>query len=275
MFEILSVFFQKNGIHDFSPLALSKCRVVRRYLLERAGIKETGTAVLFAVPYLTREALTPDRNLSAYAISRDYHLFFKMLFDEALPRLREAFPNHRFAGFADHSPIDEVHAAARAGLGVIGKNGLLITEKHSSYVFLGEIVTDMELPAPAHEISFCKNCGACKRVCPIADSELCLSALTQKKGTLTKEEAKTLLSMGSVWGCDRCQEVCPHTKDAERNGTLYTKIPFFSDSPLPHLTKTILSQMSDDEFSRRAYAWRGRETVLRNLALIEKGDPEC
>ncbi len=275
MFEILSDFFQKNKIDCFSPLPLEACRLLRPYLLEREGLGNTGTAVLFAVPYLPTPCDATKRNISAYAVPRDYHLFFQDLFEELLPLLKAAYPHHRFAAFADHSPIDEVHAAARAGLGVIGKNGLLITPLYSSYVFLGEIITDMVISAEVHDVSPCRGCGACERACPAKGALPCLSALTQKKGTLTREEEEYVLRGGSVWGCDKCQEVCPHTKEALQKGTLYSTIPYFINSAIPYLTKEILNEMSNDAFSRRAYAWRGRAVVERNLAIFEKGEPPC
>ncbi len=275
MFAFLSKFFQEKGIKYVSPVSLADCRVVRPYLLERAGITD-GTAVLFAVPYLSHAALDENRNLSAYAVSRDYHLFFESLFEELLPRLRAVFPQHRFAGFSDHSPIDEVDAAARAGLGVIGKNHLLITPDYASFVFLGEIVTDAVLETTPREIHLCEDCGACMRVCPAKTCGGCLSALTQKKGELTEAEQAAIVSHGSVWGCDLCQTACPHVRRAIDAGTAFSPIPYFSEQALPCLSVERLDAMTDEEFSSRAYAWRGRNTIRRNLILMnEKGEPKC
>ena len=275
MFSNLSNFFQKSGIELYAPIPLRACELKKPYLLEREGITDTGSAVLFAVPYRTPACDTPRRNLSAYAVSRDYHAYFSALFDEILPVLRQKFPNEKFVGFADHAPINEVDAAARAGLGILGKNGLLLTEKHSSFVFLGGIYTTLSLPATVKDPKRCEDCGACARACPAKDGAVCLSSLTQKKGELTKEEGSLILANGSVWGCDICQDVCPHTRRAKKDGTLYTKIPYFYDHPITHLCAASLAQMSDEEFSHRAYAWRGKETILRNLQLAEKGDPLC
>ena len=161
MFENLLKFLQKKNIDWVGVLPLSDCRVIRPYLLERANIS-SGTVFVMAVPYRTPACDEPGRTISAYAVSRDYHLFFEELFGELLPYLKEKFPNNRFAAFADHSPISELHAAAHAGLGVIGKNGLLLTQKYGSYVFLGEVITDFEIPCRAHEVGFCLDCGACK-----------------------------------------------------------------------------------------------------------------
>ena len=108
-----------RGIDTVAPISLSALTVTRPYLLRREGI-ERGTAFLFAIPYYTTHCDNPARNISAYAVSRDYHLFFSALFAEILPILREKFAPHRFAGFSDHSPIAEADAAVRAGIGFFG-----------------------------------------------------------------------------------------------------------------------------------------------------------
>jgi epoxyqueuosine reductase len=250
---------------------LSDCRVTRAYLLEREGITG-GTAFLFAVPYYTTKCEDRARNISAYAVSADYHLFFAELFAEILPILRESFPENRFAGFTDHSPIAEGEAAVKAGLGVFGCNHLFLTKEHSSFVFLGEIITDAVLACEACEISVCTACGACKNACPVAlDTARCLSALTQKKGVLTSEESCAILSHGIAWGCDTCQLACPVTLAAKKAGTLYSKIPFFNENAIAHLTADTVSAMSDETFAARAYSWRGRAVILRNLLLLEEG----
>ncbi len=259
-----------HGISLCAPISLRDTAILRPHLLKRAEI-EDGTAFLFAVPYYTTFCDDPARNISAYAVSRDYHLFFEELFAEILPALREKFPAHKFAGFADHSPIDEVNAAVRAGLGEIGKNHLFLTKEHSSYVFLGEIITDAVLPVTLSPISVCKSCGACLAACPVAlSTDRCLSALTQKKGTLDDNEKNTILKSGCLWGCDICQEVCPMTLAAKKAGTLYTKISFFGENTIPYLTEERLVAMNDKEFSERAYAWRGKQVILRNITLKEE-----
>jgi len=275
MFSFLSNFFEKNFIHCWAPLPLQACRITKPYLLERAGISD-GTAIMIAVPYFTEACADPARNISAYAVSKNYHAYFEALFDDLLPLLRKRFPDRAFACFADHSPIAEVEAAARAGLGCIGENHLLITEAYSSYVFLGSLITDESLPATLHPIRHCEGCGLCQKACPMTGCGVCLSALTQKKGELSAEEREILLRHGSAWGCDICQEVCPHTRRALQSGSIFSPIPYFAEAPIAHLTLERLDGMSEEAFSERAFAWRGRDTVRRNLLLLEKkGETPC
>ena len=275
--DILSTVKHLTGL-SAAALPLSACRVTRAYLLERHHIDQSGTAIMLAVPYVVSgDICDPDRNVSLYAVPRDYHLYFRELADEILPVLRARFPDYAFALFADHSPIAEADAAARVGLGVVGDHGLLITPDYGSLVFLGEIVTDAPwqvvtgedtLPHFSDEPPRCEGCGACLAACPMGcasgDRSRCLSALSQKKGVLTDTEQAALRDHPLVWGCDTCQLACPHNRAVIEHG-LDTPIPFFRHSRLSHLDAAVIGGMDEDTFDARAYSWRGREVILRNL----------
>ncbi len=274
----LHAYLAPHGIELSGVLPLSDCILKRPYLLERAGFDTSDRARLFvqmfAIPYHTPAADASDRNLSAYAVCEDYHVFVRELGETLLAALQADFPDNRFALFADHSPIDEIEAAIAAGLGVRGKNRLLLTERYSSYVFLAELVTDLALsPTPTPlppELRVCHGCDKCISACPMtAEGGECRSALTQKKGALSEDEQAALVRFPSVWGCDICQEVCPYTAHARARGTIWSPIPFFHQNTLSRLTVELLDGMSEAEFARRAYAWRGRDTVRRNLKWYE------
>jgi len=262
-------------------IPLSICRQSRGYLLDKAGIPPTGTAILFAIPYLIpSEVSHPHRNLSLYAVPRDYHGYIKELEATVLPSIQRMFPDNTFILFSDHSPIYEVDAAARAGLGIVGTNGLLITPNYGSFVFIGEVITDAdytsvtghEAPEFPADPPTCEQCGACVRACPAGccdhDRSNCLSALTQKKGGLTPDEEAAVLRGGLAWGCDACQLSCPHNIRVIEKGQ-DTTIPYFVEERKLRLDSAQLSLMSDDAFGLRAYAWRGRAVISRNLALLE------
>ncbi len=267
----LREIFEEEKIEYYAPISLSEAHVIKPYLFDRCGIsRESGSALITCVPYYSGVA----ENISVYACSRDYHLYFERLFDRLIPKLRELYPGYSFYGFADHSPISEVHAAAMAGLGVIGDNHLFITEKHSSFVFLGEIISDMPAKKYGLEpylggVRTCFHCGACSRGCPEGlDVTSCLSALTQKKGELDDAERARLTSHGIAWGCDRCQNVCPYTKKAIASGSIFTPIDFFYEHRLENIDLDSLWSMSEDEFFERAFSWRGKETLARNLKIL-------
>lgn len=257
-----------EGIECAGIVPLSACRITKPYLLDRAGLPTAaGSVLIMALPY--RAADEETGNLSAYAIPPDYHRVAADLFARLIPSFEAIFPGARFAGFADHAPIDERHAAAIAGLGLVGDNGLIITSQYGSYVFLAEMITDLPTDAQPGEIQPCAHCGACRTACPVGlDRTRCLSALTQKKGELTAEEAAQIIAGGSVWGCDICQSACPHNRHAA-----CTPLSGFAADRIPHLTVAAAETMDDAEFSRRAYAWRGRAVILRNLHLFETNEP--
>ena len=156
---------------------------------------------------------------------------------------------------------------------MIGDNYMLINEKYGSFVFIAEIFSTI----PAEKLGFsgeigeirtCMHCGACKKACPmIIDGMECLSALTQKKGKLTDDETAYLQKYGSAWGCDLCQLACPLTKKAIA-ADIETPLDFFRKNRISTLTVENLNAMTDEEFKKRAFSWRGKAPLLRNLEIL-------
>lgn len=268
-------FFKKFGIELYSLVPISRCKIIKKYLLEKNGFDDSANAILFLIPY--RSGNLPV-NLSVYASVKDYHGFVSMLSCELDLYVKEKYPHGNFKLFADHSPIDEVHAACISGLGFIGDNGLLINERYSSFVFLAECVTNLsadELGIQAYpevNVKECLHCGACAAKCPCGcikpsgatPKSECLSAITQKKGELTENEARLMLDSGVIWGCDICQNACPYTKNAE-----FTPIEYFNTDIITLLDSATLNSLDDDAFTSRPFSWRGRGVVERNVRLYE------
>lgn len=246
---------QAKGITECAFLDAAFLRIL---LPERMPEGIRGAA-LFLIPYYT--GAYPERNVSLYSISKDYHLFSRSLATEVLPVLQGAFPGEQFHMFCDSSPIDEVRAALGAGLGVWGQNRLLIHPVYGSFVFIGSILTSIPFPDTEKELQRCIGCGRCKAECAFLRGEAaaCTSELNQRK-VLTEEELAFITSRPIRWGCDVCQEVCPMNRAVPP-----TPIDFFYEEPIPVLTKERLLSMTKSEFRARAYAWRGKTTILRNL----------
>lgn len=254
------------GTADVGAVRYEECNVINANLESKLGFHPQ-TVIIGIIPYYTHFCDEP-RTVSAYALAYDYHKLLHTICDNAVNKIKTIYPNFHFAGFADHSPINEKLAAAKAGLGIIGDHSLLITELYSSFVFLFEIITDLEFDLPTHDIKYCEHCGACKRACPadIDNKKTCLSAITQKKGELLQSESNLIKHNGYVWGCDICQLACPHTKHAISSKTIYTDSNWFNSNVIAFPNENTLADTAD--FTKRAYSWRGKQTIMRNISLL-------
>ncbi len=210
--------------------------------------------------------------VSVYARGQDYHQVLRARLEPAAAKLAERFPGSRFTFYADASPFPEVKTAALAGLGMVGRHGLLIVPGAGSYVFLGFLATDAILPQTGGEITRCSGCGACQSACPghalgeSLDQSRCLSAISQQRGALSPEQTSLIGQNRVLWGCDRCQLACP--ENARR-----TVPPLPEFAALPDPTGQAL-QLSDRAFRRqfagRAFTWRGVQPLRRNFEIIHK-----
>lgn len=264
------------GAAQAAVIRVSDCRSLRPHQLSRLEFKPK-TAVIGLLPYYTPLCDDP-RSVSVYALGYDYHYLLRQISEKIINAGKIRFPDWHFAVCGDISPFDEVDAAARAGLGIIGRNRLLITKEHSSFVFIFELLTDIDAAdiPQATEPEHCENCGRCVSACPtcLRGKGECLSAITQKKGVLTPDEEELMRKYGTIWGCDRCQLACPHTVAARRAGTLYRGSEWFLQNALPFPTEETISD--PDDFPRRAYSWRGIDVMRRNLHILEgREDNEC
>lgn len=233
-------------------------------------IPEHAEVVPFSVPYFC----AGETNLAAFAASRDYHLYARVI-DGALKEYFAArYPDRFCSVFADVSPFHETRLCAFCGLGVIGDHGMLIDPEYSSFVVLGEAVMELGedelsregfVPADG-EIRTCEHCGMCRSACPVGgieDKSRCLSALSQKKGELSASELETLRENRAVWGCDRCIRACPHTSEPPKE----SPEEFFHEDRLGIVTDGDILRMTEEEYRRYSFSWRKRDVIIRNLRI--------
>lgn len=271
----LAELLVSKGIESFAAIKVENCLPCNMRLY--SAISQDHYAVFMLFPYYPENK---NSRLAAFASVPDYHLFSRELFASLEEYIKTKYPSAFARGFADHSPLDERDGAAKCGLGIIGRHSLLISEKYSSFICIGEFIcslSEAELAAEGIEIrnceiKYCENCGKCVSACPgkcaDGDKSTCISAINQKKGELTEAETEAIRLSGSIWGCDVCQEACPYTERAKNAGTLYSRIPFFTSNALTG-DESAVEALSDEEYSRYTFSYRKRNVMQRNIDIIK------
>lgn len=229
------------------------------------------TVLIAAFPYFAGDR---PGNLSLYARGEDYHRVLLRRLTPVCDYLRELYPTESFLAGADSSPLPEREAARLAGLGILGRHGLVIVPPYGSWVFLGTVLTSAALPLEEVDPApLCESCGRCLSACPAgalgaegAAEGRCLSHLTQKKGALSPEEGALVAAHPWVWGCDLCQRACPHNAGCARS-----PLPEFREGLLDTLRLEDVAELTNrtfrEKYGDRAFAWRGPGVLRRNLSL--------
>jgi len=179
------------------------------------------SVIMLAMPYGHSElSESNDSGIALYAWGEDYHTRLRRKGIPLISMLNTYAPEgiHRF--FTDTAPLSERSLAVRAGLGWIGKNGTLITKDDGSMVWLSAIVTTIQLPRNASmAVGSCGSCNLCFTACPtgaiagdgLVDANRCIAYHTNSSREPVPQEIIPKL-LGFLFGCDICQEACPHNK---------------------------------------------------------------
>ncbi len=211
--------------------------------------------------------------ISSYALGNDYHFVLKDKLNSLLIELKKKDSSIDGKFFTDSAPIFERELARLSGLGWTGKNTMLISKKHGSFFFIGELLLNIDLEADQPlEIKHCGNCTACLDSCPtnaftspgVLNSNKCISYWTIE----SKEQNKpTSIDLNDwVWGCDICQDVCPWNKTFSKQTT---EKSFFPREEISTLTLGKISSFSENSF-KKAFNFspltrRGKKGIIRNI----------
>lgn len=193
----------------------------------RLLLPEARSVVVLGVDYAWPRPPDPGGltgKVAAYAWGRDYHNLLGKRLKRLTARLVEQIPGFQAYAGIDSRPFIERAWAEASGLGYIGKNACLIIPSHGSYLFLAVMLTNQELQPDPPIGDFCGRCRRCLDACPTGaftapgqlDARRCVSYLTIEHDGPIPEELRPGLGRW-VFGCDDCQEVCPHNHNPPRS----------------------------------------------------------
>ena len=212
--------------------------------------------------------------VSRYALGRDYHKLMRRRLQKLANEIEGRIGTFGYRVFVDSAPVLEKPLAEKSGIGWLGKHTNIINKDGGSWIFLGEIYTDLPLPVDAAAENHCGTCTACIDICPTAaivapyklDARRCISYLTiENKGNIPEEFRA---AMGNrIYGCDDCQLYCPWNKFAR----LTSEDDFLPRHDLDAAKLTELFAWSEGDWleKTRGSAIRriGYDCWLRNLAV--------
>ena len=240
----------------------------------RRRFPEAQSIISLVLNYYQPQPLTPEKEpdqksedvsgkIARYAWGEDYHAIIEKKLAVLIQEITER-GGRCWKGYVDHGPLLEKAFAERAGVGFIGKNTTLITSAYGSWVFLAEVVTDLNLIADEPATTQCGSCRRCIEACPTdalrepyrLDARRCISYLTIENKNSIPERFIPKMD-GWLFGCDICQEVCPF------NGN-----PVPSDEPAfspafgagPFLTSKEIETIPDKTAFKQCF---GRTALLR------------
>lgn len=192
-------------------------------------LPDAKSVVSLAVSYLTGEPQatgdSPGGKIARYAWGDDYHKVIKARLREFADGLSSRVGREVKARiFVDDGPMNDRAAAERAGVGWFGKNTNILTPTHGSWVFLGQVITDLELRPDKPLSKTCGECVRCIDACPtgaivapyVIDNTRCISFLTIELRDAIPRELRPLIG-DWVFGCDICQDVCPVNRKAQQS----------------------------------------------------------
>ncbi|MBR6629733.1 MAG: tRNA epoxyqueuosine(34) reductase QueG [Bacteroidaceae bacterium] len=234
------------------------------------------TLIVVALNYYPQRLLPKEGyQIAYYAYGADYHRVVKDKLHQLLAYIRTLVPDVKGRAFCDTAPLLERYWAVKAGLGFIGRNRTLIIPGQGSYCFLGVLAIDAEVEITEHiepqHVKLCEGCNRCLKACPTGalttegiDCRRCLSYLTiEHRGTLPSEIIGKLGKR--IYGCDTCQQVCPHNSKA-----MPTSEPLFAmSSDVASLIYEQWQQLTPEQyavlFKDSAMERAGYEGLCRNI----------
>lgn len=226
--------------------------------------------------YPEEKQRTDTYKISKYAYGQDYHFVIKDKLKSLLRFIQEEIGEVAGRAFVDSAPVLDKAWAAKSGLGWIGKNSNLITQKVGSFYFIAELIVDIDLMYDAPTTDHCGSCTACIDACPtkaiiepyVVDGSKCISYLTiELKESIPSEFQGSMDNW--MFGCDVCQDVCPWNRFA----TAHNEPAFKPNEKLLTHSKKEWKELTQDVFQevfRKSAVKRTKyQGLLRNIKFLE------
>ena len=203
--------------------------------------------------YPSEEQNKDSYKISKYAYGQDYHFVIKEKLTELLSTIQTEIGEVSGRAFVDSAPVLDKAWAAKSGLGWIGKNSNLITQKTGSFYFIAELIVDLELDYDYATTDHCGTCTACIDACPteaivspyVVDGSKCISYFTIELKDNLPQEMKGKFN-DWMFGCDVCQDVCPWNRFSKPHNE-----PLFNPNPeLLTFTKKDWQEITEDTFKK-------------------------
>ena len=272
---LFTQWIERGGHASMSYLA--KNAAIRSHPRERYPWARSVVVIL--VPYSSERPHAPSNALShhvaRYALGDDYH----EVLDHILRKIETAFGDAKTWRYVDTGPLSDRSYAAQAGLGWIGRNGMLIHEEHGSYFFIGTLLTSLENDISAATVADrCGACTSCIDACPTnailpdrtIESERCISYATiEHRGPLHPHLAAHL--EGNAFGCDICQEACPWNRTPAPTHPAFAARDEYRATPVTDLLRFTQSDFST-LFRHSAIKRAKIAGMLRNVEALTVGE---
>ncbi|WP_032528250.1 tRNA epoxyqueuosine(34) reductase QueG [Streptococcus mutans] len=245
----------------------------------RLSLASAKTIISIAIAYPHKLPVKPPKTqykrgkITPNSWGLDYHY----VLEEKLQRLAQGieslcqdFPlEHKI--MVDTGALVDTAVAQRSGIGFIGKNGLVISKEFGSYMYLGELITNLEIEPDSPVDYDCSDCHRCLDACPTScllgdgsmNAKRCLSFQTQDKGMMDLEFRKKIKTV--IYGCDICQICCPYNKG------IHNPLASEIDPELAEPELLPFLELSNSQFKKKfgmiAGSWRGKNTLQRNAII--------
>lgn len=304
--EAIALGFDKVGIASVDPPDREALAALDRWLSQgyqaemdwmasdrrrdvRNLLPNAQSVICVALNYYTGdhpESIPAAGKIARYAWGRDYHRVVEKRLKALARWLQTQQPDCECRWYVDSGPIADKVWAQRAGLGWIAKNSNVISREFGSWIFLGELVTTLDLPADRPHTAHCGTCSRCLEACPtqaivepyVVDANRCIAYHTIENRATELPEAIAQNLQGWVAGCDICQEVCPWNQRFAQTTHLPDLQPR-SELLAPALTElaTLSEEAWDQQFQgsalRRIKPAMWRRNSRANLRQQSGGNP--